>query len=65
MKRTIILPLICIASFLFIAYTHLGRNNKKDSKSKKPGRSKNLDQYHSNTDKDPETFSDTDKGSET
>ena len=48
MKRTIILPLICIALFLFIAYSHLGRNNKKDGKSKKP------DQYFSNTDKDSE-----------
>ena len=65
MKRTIILPLICIASFLFIAYTHLGRNNKKDGKSKKPGRSKNPDQYFSNTDKDSESLSNTDKGSET
>lgn len=58
MKRTIILPLICIASFLFIAYTHLGRNNKKADKSKK------LEQNSSNTDKDSETFSNTDKGSE-
>lgn len=60
MKRTIILPLICIALFLFIAYSHLGRNNKKDSeskkpcKSKKPGESKKLGQYFSNTDKDSE-----------
>ena len=46
MKRTIILPLICIALFLFIAYSHLGRNKKKDDDSKKPG------QYFSNTDKD-------------
>lgn len=71
MKRTIILPLICIALFLFIAYSHLGRKNKKDSKSnkpdqlKKPGQSKKLEQNFSNTDKDSETFSDTDKGSET
>ena len=65
MKRTIILPLICIASFLFIAYTHLGRNNKKADKPKKSDKSKKPDQYFSNTDKDPETFSDTDKGSET
>lgn len=48
MKRTIILPLICIASFLFIAYTHLGRNNKKADRSKK------LDQCSSSTDKDSE-----------
>lgn len=59
MKRTIILPLICIALFLFIAYSHLGRNNKKDGKDKKS------DQYFSNTDKDSETFSDTDNVSET
>ena len=54
MKRTIILPLICIALFLFIAYSHLGRINKKDSKSKKSGQSKKPDQYFSNTDKDSE-----------
>ena len=48
MKRTIILPLICIALFLFIAYSHLGRNNKKDSESRKSG------EYFSNTDKDSE-----------
>ena len=54
MKRTIILPLICIALFSFIAYSHLGRNNKKDGKDKKPGRSKKPDQYFSNTDKDSE-----------
>lgn len=48
MKRTIILPLICIALFLFIAYGHLGRKNKKDDESNKPG------QYFSNTDKDSE-----------
>ncbi len=61
MKRTIILPLICVALFLFIAYSHLGRNNKKDSEfkkpgesKKKPGRSKKPDQYFSNTDKDSE-----------
>ncbi len=48
MKRTIILPLICIALFLFIAYSHLGRKNKKDDESNKPG------QYFSNTDKDSE-----------
>lgn len=65
MKRTIILPLICIASFLFIAYTHLGRNNKKDGKSKKIDKSKKPDQYHSNTDKDSEAFLNTNKGSET
>lgn len=65
MKRTIILPLICIALFLFIAYSHLGRNNKKDGGSKKPGESKKSDQYFSNTDKDSETFLNTDKGSET
>lgn len=65
MKRTIILPLICIALFLFIAYSHLGRINKKDSKSKKSGQSKKPDQYFSNTDKDSETFSDTDNVSET
>ena len=59
MKRTIILPLICIALFLFIAYSHLGRKNKKDDESKKS------DQYFSNTDKDSETFLNTDKGSET
>lgn len=61
MKRTIILPLICIALFLFIAYSHLGRNNKKLGKSKKPGGSKKLGkskkpgQYFSNTDKDSES----------
>lgn len=71
MKRTIILPLICIALFLFIAYSHLGRINKKDGKSKnpdqlkKPGQSKKPDQYFSNTDKDFESLSNTDKGSET
>lgn len=65
MKRTIILPLICIALFLFIAYSHLGRKNKKDSKDKKPGRSKKPDQYCPNTDKDSESLSNTDKGSET
>lgn len=54
MKRTIILPLICIALFLFIAYSHLGRNNKKDGKDKKPGQSKKPDQYLSNTDKGSE-----------
>lgn len=60
MKRTIILPLICIALFLFIAYSHLGRKNKKDSESKKPdeskkpGQSNKPDQYFSNTDKDSE-----------
>jgi hypothetical protein len=54
MKRTIILPLICIALFLFIAYSHLGRNNKKDDKSNKIDQSKKPDQYHSNTDKDSE-----------
>lgn len=55
MKRTIILPLICIALFLFIAYSHLGRINKKDGKSKKPGESKKKPgQYFSNTDKDSE-----------
>lgn len=65
MKRTIILPLICIALFLFIAYSHLGRNNKKDGKDKKPGQSKKPDQYFSNTDKDFESVSNTDKDSET
>ena len=65
MKRTIILPLICIALFLFIAYSHLGRNNKKDGKDKKPDQSKRPDQYLSNTDKDSETFLNTDKSSET
>lgn len=65
MKRTIILPLICIALFLFIAYSHLGRKNKKDSKSKKLDKSKKLGQYFSNTDKDSELLSNTDKGSET
>ena len=71
MKRTIILPLICIALFLFIAYSHLGRNNKKDGRSKKPdqlkkpGQSKKPDQYFSNTDKDSETLSNTDNVSET
>ena len=70
MKRTIILPLICIALFLFIAYSHLGRINKKDGKSKnpdqlkKPGQSKKPDQYFSNTDKDFESLSNTDKDSE-
>lgn len=54
MKRTIILPLICIALFLFIAYSHLGRINKKDGKSKKPDQLKKPDQYFSNTDKDSE-----------
>ncbi len=54
MKRTIILPLICIALFLFIAYSHLGRNNKKDGNSKKLGKSKKPGQYFSNTDKDSE-----------
>lgn len=54
MKRTIILPLICIAFFLFIAYSHLGRKNKKDGKSKKSGQSKKPGQYFSNTDKDSE-----------
>lgn len=49
MKRTIILPLICIVLFLFIAYSHLGRKNKKDSESKKKS-----GQYFSNTDKDSE-----------
>lgn len=53
MKRTIILPLICIALFLFIAYSHL--NNKKDSESKKPDESKKPGQYFSNTDKGSET----------
>lgn len=52
MKRTIILPLICIALFLFIAYSHLGRINKKDGKSKNPDQLKKPDQYFSNTDKD-------------
>ena len=65
MKRTIILPLICIALFLFIAYSHLGRSNKKTGKCKKPGKSKKLDQYFSNTDKDSESLSNTDKDSET
>ena len=66
MKRTIMLPLICIALFLFIAYSHLGRNNKKDSEFKKPRESKKKPgQYFSNTDKDSETFSDTDNVSET
>lgn len=65
MKRTIILPLICIALFLFIAYSHLGRNNKNDGKDKKPGKSKKSDQYFSNTDKDSESLSNTDKDSET
>ena len=61
MKRTIILPLICIALFLFIAYSHLGRKNKKDGESKKPGgskkpgKSKKPGQYFSNTDKDSES----------
>ena len=64
MKRTIILPLICIASFLFIAYTHLGRNNKKADKPKKSDKSKKPDQYFSNTDKDSESLSNTDKDSE-
>ena len=65
MKRTIILPLICIALFLFIAYSHLGRNNKKDGKDKKPdqlkkpGQSNKPDQYFSNTDKDSELQIDT------
>ncbi len=59
MKRTIILPLICIALFSFIAYSHLGRNNKKDGKDKKP------DQYFSNANKDFESLSNTDKDSET
>ena len=59
MKRTIILPLICVALFLFIAYSHLGRNNKKDGKDKKP------DKYFSNTNKDFESLSNTDKDSET
>lgn len=55
MKRTIILPLICIVLFLFIAYSHLGRKNKKDSESKKSGESKKKSgQYFSNTDKDSE-----------
>lgn len=54
MKRTTILPLICIALFLFIAYSHLGRKNKKDSESKKSGESKKPGQYFSNTDKDSE-----------
>ena len=60
MKRTIILPLICIALFLFIAYSHLGRINKKAGKDKKPdqlkkpGQSKKPDQYFSNADKDSE-----------
>ncbi len=54
MKRTIILPLICIALFLFIAYSHLGRKNKKDSESKKPDESNKPDQYLLNTDKDSE-----------
>ena len=54
MKRTIILPLICIALFLFIAYSHLGRNNKKDGKSRKSGESNKSGQYFSNTDKDSE-----------
>lgn len=65
MKRTIILPLICIALFLFIAYSHLGRKNKKDSESKKPDESKKPGQYFSNTDEDSESLSNTDKGSET
>lgn len=71
MKRTIILPLICIALFLFIAYSHLGRINKKDGKDKnpdqlkKPGQSKKPDQYFSNTDKDSESLSNTDNVSET
>lgn len=65
MKRTIILPLICIALFLFIAYSHLGRKNKKDGKDKKPDQSKKSDQYCPNTDKDSESLSNTDKGSET
>ena len=54
MKRTIILPLICVALFLFIAYSHLRRKNKKDSESRKSGESKKPDQYFSNTDKDSE-----------
>lgn len=60
MKRTIILPLICIALFLFIAYSHLGRKNKKDSESRKSGESKKSGesnkpgQYFFNTDKDSE-----------
>lgn len=54
MKRTIILPLICIALFLFIAYSHLGRKNEKDGNSKKSGKSKKPGQYFSNTDKDSE-----------
>lgn len=65
MKRTIILPLICVALFLFIAYSHLGRNNKKDGKDKKPDKSKKTDQYFSNTNKDFESLSNTDKDSET
>ena len=65
MKRTIILPLICIALFLFVAYSHLGRINKKAGKSKKPDQLKKPDQYFSNTDKDSEMFLNTDKGSET
>ena len=55
MNRTIILPLICIVLFLFIAYSHLGRKNKKDSESKKPDESKKPGQYFSNTDKDSES----------
>ena len=65
MKRTIILPLVCIALFLFIAYSHLGRINKKDGKDKKTGQSKKPDQYLSNIDKDSESLSNADKGSET
>ena len=65
MKRTIILSLICIALFLFIAYSHLGRKNKKDDESKKSDESNKPGQYFSNTDKDSESLSNTDKGSET
>ena len=65
MKRTIILPLICVALFLFITYSHLGRNNKKDGKDKKPDKFKKTDQYFSNTNKDFESLSNTDKDSET
>lgn len=48
MKRTIILPLLCIASFLFIAYSHHSISHKKADRSKK------LDQCSSSTDEDSE-----------
>ena len=72
MKRTIILPLICIALFLFIAYSHLGRINKKDGKSKnpdqlkKPGESKKpgKSKKPGGSKKPGQYFSNTDKDSE-